>query len=90
MEVEQISGVIGDPSTWKTRTVEDGELVTVQNPSGFGFVKISRGEAIRLGLWRDEERGEKGEERKAKAPARNKARRPGANKGRPAEASTPG
>lgn len=76
MEVEQISGVIGDPSTWKARTVEDGELVTVKNPSGFGFVKMSKGEAIRLGLWKEPE----AETVKAQQPKVNKARRPGANK----------
>ncbi len=57
MEVEQISGVIGDPSTWKVRVVVEGELVTVKNPSGFGWVKMGKGEAIRLGLWKEEERG---------------------------------
>ena len=81
MEVEQISGVIGDPSTWKVRTVEETELVIVPNPSGVGWVKVGKAEAIRLGLWKDEEQGTKSEERKERPPARNKARRPGANKG---------
>jgi hypothetical protein len=80
MEVEQISGVIGDPSTWKARTVEEGELVTVKNPSGVGWIRMAKGEAVRLGLWKDEERGEKGEERKAQQPKTNKQRRSGANK----------
>ena len=79
MEVEQISGVIGDPSTWKARTVEEGELVTVPNPSGFGLIKMGKAEAIRLGLWKEPETDATAE--KARPPARNKARRAGANKG---------
>ena len=77
MEVEQISGVIGDPSTWKVRTVEETELVIVPNPSGFGLIKMGKAEAIRLGLWKEPEATAE----KARPPARNKARRAGANKG---------
>lgn len=75
MEVEQITGIIGDPSTWKVRTVEEGELVTVPNPSGVGWIKMAKGEAIRLGLWKEPEA-----EPKAQQPRANKQRRPGANK----------
>jgi len=86
-KVEQIAGIIGDPESWKVREL-GGELVLVDVPGRPGAKqKMHKAEAIRLGLWKDEEREAKDEERKAKSEERkaqpqvsNKARRPTRNK----------
>ena len=76
MGIEQIEGIIGDPSTWKVHE-ETGELVEVLIPNGRGAkMKMRKSQAIRLGLWTETEA-----EVKAQPPKPNKARRPGANKG---------
>ena len=80
--VQQIAGIIGDPKSWSMHEV-GGELVVVDVPGRPGAKqKMHKAEAIRLGLWKDEERGAKSEEREAKSeerkatpPARNKMRR---------------
>jgi len=80
--VQQIAGIIGDPESWKVREL-GGDLVLVDVPGRPGAKqKMVKSEAIRLGLWKDEERGAKSEERgakdeerKATPPARNKMRR---------------
>lgn len=78
--VHQITGIIGDPSSW--RVVEQGgELVLVDVPGRPGAKqKMTKKQAIELGLWKDEERGAKDEERKAVPAVRNKARSQGPNK----------
>ena len=75
-KVEQITGVIGDPKSWAVAE-PSGELVLVDVPGRPGAKqKMRKSEAIRLGLWKEEETPAE----KARAPVRNKARRPGANK----------
>jgi hypothetical protein len=75
-KVEQISGIIGDRTSWEV-VEPSGELVLVNVPGRPGAKqKMRKSEAIRLGLWKEEEAPAE----KAKAPVRNKARKPGANK----------
>jgi len=77
---QQITGVIGDPSSWKVVDL-GGELVLVDVPGRPGAKqKMSKEQAITLGLWKDEERGAKAEERKAIPAGKNKARRQAPNK----------
>ena len=78
-KVEQIAGIIGDPSTWKVHEL-GGELVMVDVPGRPGAKqKMYKAEAIRLGLWKEPEQdaGSKMQE-----PVRNKARKPTRNKGK--------
>jgi len=74
-KVEQITGVIGDPKSWRVVEQDGGELVQVELRPGVR-VRMHKSEAIRLGLWKSPD-GEK----KAQPAKSNKQRRPTANKG---------
>lgn len=74
-KVEQITGVIGDPKSWRLAE-QSGELVQVELRPGVR-VRMYKSEAIAKGLWKEEST----KDTKAKAPVRNKQRRPMANKG---------
>ncbi len=83
-KVEQVSGIIGDPSSWNVAE-QTGELVLVELRPG-AFIKMRKSEAIAKGLWKekDEERraaGTRSEEQKALPPVKNKMRRQVKNKG---------
>jgi hypothetical protein len=77
--VERISGVIGDPASWKVVEEAGGEMVNVPVAGLRGVtVRMRKAEAVARGLWAEPAAFES----KAAAPARNKARRMGANKQR--------
>jgi hypothetical protein len=81
-KVEQISGIIGNPKSWNVVAEQTGELVLVDVPGRPGAKqKMRKSEVIRLGLWKEEERGAESVERKAQQSKRNKMRRPAVNKG---------
>ena len=73
-KIEQITGVIGDPKSWKVVEHDGGELVQVQLRPGVR-VRMRKAEAIAKGLWKDPE-----PELKAQPPRPNKQRKPGRNK----------
>jgi hypothetical protein len=76
-EVQQISGIIGDPKSWNVTDV-GGELVLVDVPGRPGAKqKMAKSQAIALGLWKEPKAAP---EAKALPAPRNKARRPGRNK----------
>jgi hypothetical protein len=72
-KVEQITGVIGDPKSWRVVEQDGGELVQVEVRPGVR-VRMRKAEAIEKGLWKDPEA-------KSRPPKSNKQRRPGQNKG---------
>jgi len=81
-KIEQITGVIGDPKSWKVVEHDGGELVQVELRPGVR-VRMRKAEAIAKGLWRDlSARQAKDPEPKLKAqlPRPNKQRKPGRNK----------
>ena len=74
-KIIQISGIIGDPKSWKVNEYQGEELVLVPIPGGRGgMIKMRKSEAIAKGLWKEEEA------EKAQPPAKNKQRRPMTNK----------
>ena len=73
-KVEQITGVIGDPKSWRMVEQDGGELVQVELRPGVR-VRMRKADALAQGLLKEPDT-----KRKAQPPKPNKQRRTTANK----------